>query len=157
MQICRLTKESYPDLLSFIQSVDSDFIPTISSRVDIDSWIQKVLDKGIYLGCISGSNLIGIVAFYANDNTTHHAWLVYFAVSREHREKGVSQLLMDEVISHCVSAGMTKLITTTELHNSSSIRFYEKRGFVKQGVFYSKAINAMKVRLELSIYQTTQV
>lgn len=56
------------------------------------------------------------------------------AVKKEMRKKGVGDGLLADIISRCEKMGLTRILLDVRESNESARRFYEKQGFLKDGI-----------------------
>lgn len=116
-------------IYSYLVEVDPDFIPPLNSRVDINSYAEKLSSNAINLFASIDGRDVGHAAFYADDRTHNRAFLTSLSVKSETRGKGVSAALMQEIKLRCRRADMTKIALEVDAENAAAIRFYTKAGF----------------------------
>ena len=70
-------------LVSFMRSVDHDFKPPLGERVNIEEYCAKLIALAQILIARKESSIVGIAAFYCNDQINRISYLTYIAVSQE--------------------------------------------------------------------------
>lgn len=117
-------------LISFVRALNEDFIPELSSRVDIGRWIRKIIQSGRVIVAEQDGKIVGLIAFYANNRETSKGYISYVAVSSEYRKQGIVTGLLQRCFTQSKLAGMK----TIDIHtnNPDANRFYVKIGFKLQ-------------------------
>lgn len=100
-----------------------------SGVVDINEISNKFAERAIVKCVELNKRLIGFAAFYCNDTVGYTAYLSMFAVLPEFQGKGISQLLMDEIIACAKEHQMKRVSLEVRTANARAIRFYQKNGF----------------------------
>lgn len=115
-------------LLTFLQSVNTDFHPPLTEKVNLKDYIDKILDKAQIITEINNEGIIqGLVVLYCNDEQTRKAYIPLCGVDKKHRGKGVAKSLMEKAISIVKNAGYHTLAVHS--NNPIAINLYEKLGF----------------------------
>lgn len=79
-----LNKASESEIAGHLKQCDADFVPPLSSRVEIKDYAQKIANKATRFEAWSDGTMVGLVAAYYND---HENRLVYItSVSVLHHE-----------------------------------------------------------------------
>ncbi len=120
-------------VLNFLAAVDGEFVPPVSSRVDLEEYAAKLSSNATNLFAVDGHNDIGHAAFYSNALTTKVGFVSSFAVKREYRGTGVGTALLDHVILICRNDGMNVVTLEVAETNLRAIEFYKGYGFSFQG------------------------
>lgn len=117
---------------------DADFLPPLSSRVEIKGYAKKIASKATRLEAWSDGALVGLVAVYCDDQETGIAYITSISVLREWTRKGIAAHLMSQCVKHSTASGMHQLSLEVATNNLPAIKLYEKCGFVAgkaNGVF----------------------
>lgn len=113
------------EIVQFIDEMDSFFIPTVSSQVSLDEFVNKVLKHGFVLSCRNQSGFIlGLLLLYANNLESKESYISYIAVNERNGGIGQKLLQMAELVSR--NQGMEKMTVRTNGSNQKAINFYEK-------------------------------
>lgn len=96
---------------------------SFASRFDLDPVFSVLTD---------GEEIIGfaIVDTLVQDQ----AELFNIAVSPEYRGRGLSKLLMDDVIEKAKERGATRMLLEVRVGNAAAVALYKKYGFVENGL-----------------------
>ncbi len=109
---------------------DADFVPTLSERVEIPGYAQKIANKATRFEAWSNGTLVGLVAAYCNDQETGIAHITSVSVLKEWMEKGIASALVSRCVAHAKVVGMRRISLEVARINMPAIKLYEKSGFV---------------------------
>lgn len=124
---------------------DVDFVPTLSERVEIRDYAQKIARKATRFEAWSNGTLVGLVAAYCNDPETRIAHITSVSVMMVWTGKGIAASLIDQCVAHAKSAGMQQISLDVAAGNMPAIKLYEKSGFMAGQV--NKPFIPMKLNL----------
>ena len=116
-------------MVRFMEEVDLDFNPPLKGRADFNGLIDKVLSNGYCYVAFNDNNIIGAIMFYCNDLTSKVAYINYYAVLPERRQKGIGSQLMDFSLKKSLEQGMEKIGVHTWSSNKKTLKLYEGMGF----------------------------
>ena len=120
MRIYRLINEPIEKahLLKYLQIIDSDFTPTLSTKVCLSDFVNKILEEGyVYVMLEKGNIIVGVICFYANDLLEKKAYASLLHTHRLFRKQGISKSLLKTFLEKSYSCGMDMC----ELHTNSAI------------------------------------
>jgi len=92
-----------------------------------DEYLKEEIQNKLVFVAIVGGTIIGSVRVEVHDDKT--AYLSRFGVKAEYQNKGIGQVLMNEVDSIMQKLGIYKLYLHTASRMLSLVRFYYGRGF----------------------------
>ena len=121
-------KCSYDEVLSFIQSVEGDFTPSLFSRINAKQYINKILSKASINTCRHNGEIIGMIAAYDNSDITHEAYITFLAVDSFWRHHDIASKLLELTELSSKLHGMTSISVST--CSPTVVRLYEKNAFV---------------------------
>lgn len=124
-----LNKASVAEIADHLSTCDTDFVPPLSCRVEINNYAQKILSNAVRFEAWSDGTLIGLVATYCNDQDIRTAYITSVSVLKEWTGKGVATCLMSLCIKHVNALGMKQICLEVASDNLPAIRLYEKSGF----------------------------
>lgn len=127
----QLNKASVVEIAEFLKKSDADFVPLLSSRVEISDYANKIASKATRFEAWSGGKLIGLVAAYCNDLEKRIAFITSVNVLREWTGKGIAAKLMKQLVEHAKASGMHQISLEVACNNVPAIRLYEKNGFIE--------------------------
>jgi ribosomal protein S18 acetylase RimI-like enzyme len=125
-----MNKASEVDIYRHLLKCDADFIPTLSSRVQVNKYARKIIDNAIRLEAWSGNVLIGMVAVYCNNQEKNTAFITSVSVLRMWTGKGIATQLMSHCIEYTKESGISLLRLELASENISAMSLYIKRGFI---------------------------
>ena len=109
---------------------DTDFIPPLSGRVEINDYAQKIANKATRFEAWSEDTLVGLVAAYCYELEKHIAFITNVSVLKEWSGKGIAGDLLKWCVEHVKAMGMRQVNLKVAIDNTLAIRLYEQNGFV---------------------------
>ncbi len=125
-----LNRASEAEICKHLRLSDADFIPHLSSRVDIGEYAKKIAGNALKVEAWSGEELVGLVAAYCNDQETHIAYITSVSVLMKWAGKGLATQLVGKCIEYAKSSGMHAVNLEVASNSVAAIKLYEKIGFV---------------------------
>lgn len=125
--ISRKEEISLLRLANFVKSVDKDFTPPLTGRVDIEEWIDKIYSKGSIVIAESNGEYIGCILFYSNDTESKKGYIAYLAVDSKYRRLGVAKSMLDRCVDISRNNNMISIAVYT--NNPGALKLYLSRGF----------------------------
>lgn len=122
--------QQYKDkLYRYLVNVDTEFNPSLSSRIDLKQYAERVTENA-YICCALSyeDNIIGVVVFYANDFEKRYAYIPLVSVCSEYRRQGIARKLMDYVLFFIKSSGNISIVGI-HTYNQYAFDLYVKLGF----------------------------
>lgn len=123
-------KATEAQIAEHLSHCDADFVPRLSSRVEMAEYARKIAEKAMLFEAWSGDKLVGLVAAYCNDREQRIAYITSVSVLREWTGKGIAASLMQQCIEHAKTSGMRQISLEVAGNNAPAIKLYEKSGFV---------------------------
>jgi ribosomal protein S18 acetylase RimI-like enzyme len=125
-----LNKASTEQITEHLLRCDTDFVPPLSGRVEINDYAQKIASKATRFEAWSGGTLVGLVAAYCNNQEKRIAYITSVSVLKAWTGKGIAARLMSRCVEHAKALGMRQVSLEVASDNTSAIRLYEKSGYV---------------------------
>lgn len=119
-----VSKES---LVEFLTRIDNDFSPSLSSKVSVSDYAEKILEKAELIIEISNGVVMGLVVVYCNDIEDFTSYIPLVGVLREARGEGVAKRMMQKAITLSKIKGMRRILIHS--NNAIAIRLYKNLGF----------------------------
>lgn len=141
--------------ISEIEKVLTYFLPSFNqetTRLNVKYLAEKFYKHGRVLKAFNSSYLLGFVAFYANNHNEKSMYISLIATDFKHRNAGIGQRLLSEVIELGRIEGFEKIQLEVYKENESAINFYLKNDFVRVHNFKSND----KIVLERMIDHATE-
>jgi len=140
-----LNKASEAEIAEYLLCCDADFVPSLSSRVEINDYARKIASKATKFEAWSGGTLVGLVAAYCNDQEKRIAYITSVSVLKAWAGKGIAASLMKLCIDYSKTSGMRQISLEVASDNTPAINLYEKSDFV------AGKVNAPFVTMELNL------
>ena len=118
------------EISEHLSCCDDNFVPPLSSRVEIVSYAKKIETLAMRFEARAGSKLIGLVAVYCNDKTKGISYITSASVLREWMNQGIALCLIQQCAEYAKAIGMRQIELEVALENRPDIKLYAKSGFV---------------------------
>ncbi len=116
-------------VFSFLKENDDEFIPSLSSRVDVEKYAKKLAYYGHNIFVRSDDVDVAHAGFYVNDKKSGIAYLSSICVAKKQRGSNVAAQLLERVMICAASEGMVGLQLEVCGSNNRAIAFYQKHDF----------------------------
>lgn len=116
-------------IFNFLASVDEEFHPPLSCRVNLEGYSEKLATHAINFFLCDNGRDIGHVAFYCNNSECNSAFISSIAVIPEFHGSGAASHLLQMVLHRCRERGIGVLRLEVDAENAKAICFYRKHGF----------------------------
>jgi len=116
------------EIAQHLRICDLQFIPVLSSRVDIDEYSKKIDEFAVTFEAWFGEQLVGLVAVYRNAELSE-AFITSVSTIPGFRNMGIGYDLLSEVIEFCGSSNISRIDLEVHNHANAVILLYEKVGF----------------------------
>jgi len=126
----RLNKASKAQVVEHLRVCDADFIPSLSQRVKIEEYAEKIEQNAMKFEAWSNNKLTGLVAAYFNGKDKQCGFITSVSVLKEWVGKGIASQLIKQCIKQAEICGMKQLTLEVATNNHSAIRLYEKNNFI---------------------------
>jgi len=117
------------EIAEHLSRCDADFVPPLSSRVEIKDYAEKIARSATRFEAWSCGKMIGLVAAYCNDQENHIAYITSVSLLKEWIGKGIATHLLHQCIEHAKASGMRQIALEVASNNTSALKLYEKSGF----------------------------
>ncbi|MFI3297224.1 MAG: GNAT family N-acetyltransferase [bacterium] len=115
--------------MDLLRSIDNDFGYSLETRVDIESYVQKFITKGVCFGYIDGDSgsLLGILGAYCNDYANKYAYITILGVVKSCRGKGIAKSICKYFFEYLNEKAFK--IVEVETNNEPAKQLYLDLGF----------------------------
>ncbi len=128
--------ESVAEVNKMLVDFNGVFKPPLEERIsDFKLYAQKLVEKGYVYIAMSDSEIVGFIAFYANDSISNTGYLTQIAVKQNCKINGVGYELMRHFERISCESGMKILKLEVSNYNNHAINFYQRSGYE----YYGKA------------------
>lgn len=126
-------RASLDDLLVHLREVDADFVPALSSRIDITDYACKLKRNARLCEAWDDGVVVGLVAGYCNDQDSKTGFITSVSVLRRCLRQGIGEQLVNQFLGLAREAGMTRVCLEVSKSQRSAAQLYRKLGFHEQG------------------------
>jgi ribosomal protein S18 acetylase RimI-like enzyme len=116
---------SQKDLELYFCDLDADFLQNLSSRVNLDEYIEKLSRLSSKIEYWHGSGLVGILCFYSKIESSQ-IFISHLSTSREFRSQGLGGQLLNILKKRFEGSIIDLEVDSANLRAQS---FYRKNGF----------------------------
>lgn len=147
MKIEILKKEGKNKLILFLENMNNEFPIPLTQRVDIEEYVNKVIENGYVVVCLEEQKIIGAILFYANNKEEKQAYISLLGIDSNYRRNHIATHLLDEALKIIKDAKMQKVKVYTHKTNEGAKTLYRKNAFEEvesdreHSVCYEKKIN----------------
>lgn len=102
-----------------------------------DAWSEKEIESTIrqkHAFCAVAKDEDEIMGYFLCYFVLDEWEIARIAVSQDARRKGIGQKLFDYMLNVCEKKGMERILLDVRKSNLPAIHFYEKNGFVTDGI-----------------------
>lgn len=117
-------------IAAHLRACDDTFAPTLSSRVDIEEYAQKLAASAERFEAWSNGVLVGLLAVYCNDLDGRIAYITSVSVMPVSRGHGIASRLIARCVENATALGHTAIELEVGTRNEAAARLYEKHGFL---------------------------
>jgi len=125
----RTNEASYAQIAHHLARANKQFVPLLSSRVDIEAYAHKIFDNTYRMEAWDSTELVGLVATYCNDSERMIAYITNVSVFTDWAGKGLGSDLLQRTVLHMQSIGLAQIRLEVDRNNVTAMRLYERAGF----------------------------
>lgn len=121
-------KPTKEELLIFLNSINEDFNPYLTVKVNLSDFVDKITEKAVLIyQRDNNSKLIGLVVLYCNNEKERFSYISLVGVHKDYRRKGIAKKMLIEAISYAQKKNF--LVLGIHSNNSNAINLYYNLGF----------------------------
>ena len=117
------------EIVNHLALADASFVPTLSSRVDMQVYAQKLQDCAVRFEAWMGEELVGLVACYCNQPGNARAFVSSVSVLLQFQGLGIAERLIRHCIKHARGLGFAQIELEVDQRSLPAIGLYQKLGF----------------------------
>lgn len=142
------------DLLKILNELDLSLKPPLSERVNLRDFVKKIKEKGVIESAYSedGKEIVGMIAYYNNDQKTKRAYMTFLGVRPNFQGKGIAKKLVDICLENCIRSNMESVEAEIGEENKKAFNLFRSRKFEIKEVKknrYKKGVNNILIRKNL--------
>lgn len=135
-------KISTERLSSYLNTIDIDFSPKLSSRINLYNLAEKINKLGYYHYIYDNNKVAAFLSYYLNDE---YAYINIVHVDPTFRGKGLASKILESMILAIKNTECKLIKLEVSKNNSSALKLYKSFGFIEST---TKNPNVLKVYLE---------
>jgi ribosomal protein S18 acetylase RimI-like enzyme len=124
-----INQSSVADIAAHLLNADATFKPSLSSRVEIRAYAEKLHGKAVRFEAWSGEELVGLVAGYCNQPNWGKSFVTSVSVLPKSQGLGIAGQLMQQCIEHMQGLGFAQMELEVDLHSLPAVSLYKRLGF----------------------------
>jgi len=125
----RINQSIAAEIAAHLLRADDSFEPSLSSRVDIQAYAQKLQHRAVRFEAWLGEELVGLVASYCNRTDEGKAFVSSVSVLPQCQGQGIAVRLMQQCIEHVRGLGFREMELEVGQRSQPAILLYQKLGF----------------------------
>jgi ribosomal protein S18 acetylase RimI-like enzyme len=138
----QLNESTFEDIHTHLEACDHLFPGTLSSRVNLYEYSQKLFDKSFRFEAWYEHVLVGLIACYLNTDE-RMVYITSVSVVDDFAGKGIANQLLQNVKDFAVDNNTEKISLEVHNINSRAIALYQKHGFVNSSK--DESLNMLKL------------
>ena len=128
-----VNKASAAEICAHLSSCDADFVPRLSTRVEMQDYAKKIASRATRFEAWAGDKLVGLMAVYCNNQEQRIAFITSVSVLKIWAGKGIATNLLAQCVEHAKMSGMQQVSLEVAQNNLPAVKLYEKMGFSAGG------------------------
>ncbi len=122
------------EIAEHLSRCDGYFVPSLSARVEIPDYAEKIEKRAMRFEAWSGGTLVGMLAAYFNVPTESYGFITSVSVLNHWAGRGIAACMLEQCVEHARMLGLQGVQLEVGCDNLPAIRLYLKVGFVEVGV-----------------------
>lgn len=124
-------KATYEEIQNHLAVCDGLFLPSLSSRVDIDTYALKLFTKAVNFEAWNEGKLIGLVSAYLGDLDRKSGFISNVSIISAFARQGIAKTLLLQCFGYAQSMKFSEIELEVFAINTAAIDLYLKMGFKK--------------------------
>ena len=154
MITCLIEKIDYVEFQNYMQFQIADAFPALREEERTKAFIDKLYAHADFCFCRDDGHLVGMIAYYANNEGADFAYITQAYVSPNYRRQGLFTRMLDLVIRDVLRKGFFEIRLEVYKKDKVAQRCYAENGFVpmekaRQDTLYMRKPIVMKKLLLL--------
>jgi ribosomal protein S18 acetylase RimI-like enzyme len=119
-------KASLKNISNHLDRVDSLFVPSLSSYVNLDKYSKKIFENADRVELWRNEELVGLLAFYTNLNSV---FITNVSLDRSLQGSGFGVKMFNKLFKIIKDKNIEKVNLEVNSKNKKAINFYKSMGF----------------------------
>ena len=139
---------NYEDLLSYLKEIDKTHVPSISSRVDLESWTKKLIENATLFVYKVDNKIVACVADYVN-KAPEYTFGTHLSAKHEYSDYMLGPDLVLRSIRYSKKIGSAGKWGKIRSSYKALVEFYLKLGFKieRKSFFPNSDVEELEIRL----------
>ena len=120
---------SIEQIFSHLTECDNNFIPPLSSRVDLQTYSRKIFEKSVSFEAWLDSVLVGMINAYLDDASELTGFITNVSILKEYMGKGIASTLLEICLKHARCLGFRRIRLEVSRESTAAIKLYSLAGF----------------------------
>ncbi len=143
------TSENVIKIISDIDELMNSLYPQESNQL---LSLEELKGNNVYfIGIIENHEILGCGAIVNKSDDGHYGELKRIYVKSKHRGKGVSKVILQELITHAKSIELPVIRLEAGIRQPEALSLYTKLGFKERAEFGSYQYDPLSIYMELEI------
>lgn len=126
----RVGTATYESIVALLLGYSDSFRPPLYTYVNMEEYARKILDNAVTFEAWGGSELVGFIVAYFNDNETKNGFVTNVSVLEEYQDCGIAYELMRQAIEFGKNHAFVRLDLEAGTDSTRAQRSYKRNGFV---------------------------
>jgi ribosomal protein S18 acetylase RimI-like enzyme len=127
--IYKMQTATLESIYKHLNSCDNDYIPPLSSRVNLSEYSAKIYKKALSFEAWDENLLVGMINAYFNDSDSRSGFITNVSVLRKYRSQGIASRLLRMCIDYAQQNQFLQIKLETSSKNNPALTTYMKAGF----------------------------
>lgn len=120
---------SSEELFEFLLLLNNDFSQKLSEKFDLSEYSVKLIKNAVIYSSHYNNQLVGLIAFYANDPNKNNAYLSLLGVTKQYRKMGMASNLFYMSYEYLKNKNFNQIQLEVYKDNVVARDFYGKHNF----------------------------
>ncbi len=112
-----------------LEGCDKNYIPSLSERVNIKEYSEKIADKAVTFEAWDKDKLVGLAAVYLNMMSLS-AFVTNVSVLKDYSGNGVASQLMLNCIQYASQKKIGRICLEVDQNNAKAMHLYKRLNFM---------------------------
>jgi ribosomal protein S18 acetylase RimI-like enzyme len=140
-----INKSSFHDIFVHLNKCNSIFKPCLDTRVNIESYAQKIKNNAVTFEAWHESELAGLIAAYFTDADKEIAYITNVSILEQIGGKGIGTSLLLECIKYASMHQFRRMTLRVSKESQAAIRLYKKFEFYEIADEESEILMSKKI------------
>lgn len=114
---------------NYIEKYDDDFYEPLSSRIDFESYSEKISNLSTTFVIVYKNNIAGLIASYFYDRASLNGFITLVHIKSEYRGLKLSSYLVKTIQLYSQNINFNSLSLVVYKDNTSAYNLYTRSGF----------------------------